>query len=222
MMAKSGEEKVAVKQPEATVTPFPTMNKPQKRFGWKKIAIGFTAAVVVSAGFNSFNSNFSEDEVHLGETYRGDVRRINNSDRSTKVRKPASVDKKKRAPRVERAKRYEPPKPRPRPSQERVRGRKQFRESERISHSYEDFEQMDIDDPRVREELSRDLAGEVLDQEMANDRIDQVDEHGEYMDNPEYEPSYSEADPQEMEPEYDDPEAQAIDEPRYEEISDFE
>jgi len=200
----------------ASVSQFPDIRK-KKSFSWKKISVAMGLVLAVSAVFNTLNTSSVDDLPQLGETFEDDTKRINNTDRATRIRKPASVSKKlkNRPERVKRAKRYEDRSDRP----NRVAPREErFREEERISHTYEDFENLDIEDPRVREELTRELAGEILNQ---NEENPPMDENGEYTDSPvynDYQDYPENAAPVDMpaqEPEY-------VEEPAYEEYSDFE
>ncbi|MBC77618.1 MAG: hypothetical protein CME64_16555 [Halobacteriovoraceae bacterium] len=203
----------------ATVAQFPQV-KAKKSFSWKKFSMAMGLVLVVSAAFNTFNSSSIDDSHQLGETFEGDTKRINNTDRGTRVRKPASVNKnkRKRPARVQRAKKYEDRSPR----NDRVKRNRpeRFREEERISHTYEDFENLDIEDPMVREELTRELAGEILNR---NEDNPPMDDNGEYTDSPDY-PDYPEEQdyPEELPPEQESREAEYQDEPAYEEYSDFE
>ena len=193
-----------------------------------------------------------KEQLSLGEAKETDVVRINNSDRSIPTKKPSQVERRPaqaEARRIGAPKRYQAParKPAvrripPRPSPRRAATRPApVRQPEpkhrRITHSHEDFENLDIEDPRVREELSRELAGDYYEDE-ANDPGYQ-DSQGEYLDDYQ-EPPIEDRDPYGRaapEPRYDDydqryPEDEyrqdpAYGEPQvheapYEELSDFE
>lgn len=201
-------------------------------------ATAAAALVAFSLIGYGLNQQFGANESLVGETELKDSRPINNSDRSLKKRTPASANK--RTPSSvapTRAKRYAPPAKRAGSARGKVQQRNQKRNNERISHTYEDFESVDIDDPKVRAELARELAGDYY--EDQNKDYEEHDAQGnypddEYRDDGYYEEPAQGADayddapsvqgyPAESDP-YDTPEP--MPEPReelpYEEYGDFE
>lgn len=191
-------------------------------------AIALIAAVFI---FGGGKEKSQEPKGSIGQSPVEDIRTIDNSDRSTTIRKPASAEK--AAPSPTRPKRYVPP---ARP----VRQRKVTRPSKRlpptrtqretrpkrITHTYEKFDNMDLDDPAVRDELSRDLAGQEDYYEERDQDYGVEDAEGNYpADNRYPEDRREENDDygrQEKRYPEDDAPYDRMEEPPYEEYSDFE
>ncbi|MEX0798438.1 MAG: hypothetical protein WD025_03290 [Bacteriovoracaceae bacterium] len=247
-------ENQSVSPPELNEQPGKIQNFLEK-VKWKYVTGAVFALLVIVGGFNAINGQFHQEAPALGETKKSDVKRINNGDRSvtpsaSPKRKPASVQKSRARVQSSRPARHEARSPIQNSRQKRAR--KPIRnKATRISHSYEDFENLDIEDPRVREELARELAGDYYDDERADQA--QMNGQGQYIDDYPEEPAPREGEPapREEEPyprddlrrEYDDPEyndrsneqypeetypedvdydSEAREVPPYEEVSDFE
>ena len=189
---KASEEKPA--EPKNTSVQFDETERPERRQRKTppKRAVQAAACVLLAAligGGIFLNGSGQNENERLGETATKDADRINNSERNLGKRRPASIPKaQKNQP--SRPKRYVPPKreqgkyvPR---SKEFKRGHKNERpDSERISHTYEDFESLDMDDPKVREELARELAGDYYEEQ--NKDYEDYDAQGNYPED-EYAP----------------------------------
>lgn len=154
-----------------------------KSIKWKYVA-GFFIFFLMSFGlFNTFNNKFNSNFDKTVEKANEDASKaVNNSDRSiatkkTIQRKPTRRMQAKR-PSV---KRYEPKRV---PAQSANKPRKTMRVKHRIEHTYDDYENLDIDDPQVREELSRELAGDYENEDDYNrdDYGDNYDNQNDYVD----------------------------------------
>lgn len=181
----------------------------KEKFNFKYIGIGTAAIILVFSAFNSFNASFNnESEIKsVGHEVKTEKTSINNTARN-EVKKTSSQKPKKK---IARARKYTPkptarkrqPTRRPASTRNNANRRKTYRQV----HKDERFEELDIDDPQVKEELTRELAGDTY-----GDEYEELsDEQRDFIERANQE-GFSEGDYDEM---------QARDN-QYEEISDFE
>ena len=164
--------------------------QPSSKTGFKIKFAAFALLACIIAGGIALNGTKSSAP-ELGETSQpSDSKRIDNSERAPRKRQPASTGSSLKIKRSQtktqptRARRYEPSRAERTPSSVAPRAQRQprrvpeNRQVKRITHTYEDFEAIDIDDPKVREELTRELAGDYYDDQ--GDGFDQTDSQGNY------------------------------------------
>lgn len=190
---------------------------------WKYVAGFFVFFIISFSAFNTFNNKFTShaDQMVTEAPKKVEQKSINNSDRSVATKKVV-----KKAP----TKRIQPKRYVPKKMAKKTKPKSRAYKPKKISHSYEDFENIDIDDPRVREELSRELAGDYGDEYVdepahddANDYVDDYEQERRQMDSRNMNDNYDNYDNQGDYPNdnYDNYDAGGQ-EPAYEEVSDFE
>jgi len=201
---------------------------------WKYVAGFFVFFVVSFSAFNTFNNKFSSNaDKMVSETVKADSNNIENTDRSVASKKIAKPKTKRIQPNKKAARRYVPHK-----AAHKVDDRKRVNpKPKRVSHSYDDFENIDIDDPRVREELSRELAGEYGDDyddgyDDSNEYVDDYEQEKREMVAPAVEPRYNDYPDEQRGQQYPDDrdggrqenydDGYDNNEPAYEEVSDYE
>lgn len=202
-----------------------------KAIKWKYVG-GFFIFFLMSFGlFNTFNNKFNSNfEASVEKKEKSSRKAINNTDRSVATKK---VPRKQPTKRIQ-AKRTQPKRYEPKRAPAKAAKKPRYMKiREKVTHSYEDYENIDIDDPRVRDALTRELAGEY---EEENDYYDDRDKdvrdvRDEYSNQNDYVDDY-EHERQQMEnadygndnyPEnnYDNQQYNDSD-PNYNEVSDFE
>lgn len=196
-----------------------------------KSKIKASAAVILiaaAAGGAILQGPWSKQDSRLGEVPAHDSKIINNTGRNLKTKAPVkhARDRMPASEHAQRPKRYVAP---AKTAESPKRSPK--RAKDRESHSYEDFESLNMEDPQVREELARELAGDF--ENAQNGDYPEYDHEGNYPEN-EYDreqypeprdPSQSEA-YEAQDPYTDEPEAYEQlppeEEAPYEEYGDFE
>jgi hypothetical protein len=144
----------------------------------------FAVIAFVSLSYLNYQSSSQNIDTGYAES-KVSPKQINNSQRRVKKRLPASVkDKKKTKPLQARAKRLAPPKIK-------------TSQTRRVIHTHEHPEQLNLDDPRVRDEIARDIAGdEYLDEQYnEEDIVEHYDEEPVPMNEPYVEPMPLDAEP---------------------------
>lgn len=152
-----------------------------------KIPAGFMVALVMALiGFNQFSGDDKAGQKLANGASKTEQRSINNESRKRgkSYRAPASIPKK--APKVNRtveAKR-KPARVKPKrfkPKVTRKRTRPEVQKIEKTDIFEKEIENIDINDPEVQEEITRQLAGEDgLDPEMLDERMDEFNEEDDY------------------------------------------
>ncbi len=135
---------------------FAFFDKIKEKINFKYVGGGTVALLILFTALNSFNSSFNSDSEIKQAKKEAKTKKasINNNARVTK-KKIA----RKKPTRIVRARKYQPkPQKRVRPTNRRPA---QTRKRKRQVHRDERFGVMDIDDPAVKEELTRELAGDT-------------------------------------------------------------
>ncbi len=133
--------------------------------GWK---YGMSASLVIVFAVMLFNSKKQIDFSRFQAEVPTSMRSINNSERTPTKRVPASVTpvkkvlKKKFVKKKNTIKRY-------RPVKKKVAFKKNFPPKRLEENFEEDVENIDIDDPEIQEELSRQIANQEDEQEYYDD-----------------------------------------------------
>lgn len=218
------EQNVAQKQQQADSDiidfklPQSELTNKIKSIKWKYVA-GFFGIFLLSFGvFNTFNNKFNSNfEANVEKKPVKSA--VNNSDRSVASKK---IVKRKPTKRIQ-AKRVQPKRYEAKPARKKHRTMK-IRHT--VEHMANDIENIDIDDPRVREELTRELAGDYENEDdYYNDRDDYNDaeeyandiaQEREQMDREDYGNDYPDDN------NYDNQQYDDQQDPAYQEVSDFE
>lgn len=151
---------------------------------FKTMAIGAVAVIFIALGALSLGGGEEKSSPEIGQSKTvKSSNQIDNSDRSTRVRKPASAAT-TASPR--QPKRYVPPKRKPTVSNSRntniERARRPRRPTRVTRRETDNFDDLNLDDPEVRRELSRELAGEEA-YEDERDPYGDNNSEGNYDDN---------------------------------------
>jgi hypothetical protein len=136
-------------------------DKVKDKVNFKYVGAGLVGIFVLFSAINSFNGSFNGDsEIKAAKNEVKTKEAGINNDARVEPKKIVRKAKPKTR-KVVRAKKYEP-KPTKRNYRPRTRTRRpaQANQRKRQVHTDERYEELDIDDPAVREELSRELAGE--------------------------------------------------------------
>jgi len=146
-----------------------------QKMNWKHYSAAFVTVIMIFTAFNSMDSTFSNKSDKLNNkkkiAVKSNRKSINNSQRNTAKRVPASITPTKKI----HAKKYRPIKRKAKRAPARRRAKRIYKKpNERVR--YEDYDQLDIDDPRVREELSRELASEVDRNDARDPRDREIDD----------------------------------------------
>lgn len=134
---------------------FSFLNNWVEKINFKYIGSGIIGLFVLFTALNSFNSSFNNDsEIQKTKKVVNTKKEsINNS-----ARRPKTSMAKKSPTKIVRAKKYRPkPQRRARPTRRPAQSQRKRRQV----HRDERFEVMDIDDPAIKEELTRELAGDT-------------------------------------------------------------
>lgn len=175
----SKKSKVKPVQFRSVESKFAFWDKIKETVNFKYVGGGVVVLLIAFTAMNSFNSSFNNDSEikHANKEIKTKKESINNSARVAKKQV-----KRNKPAKIARARKYQPkPQKRVRPTSRRPA---QSRRSKRETHTDDRFEVMDIDDPRVKEELTRELAGNTWDDEYEElsqeqrDFIERANEEG--------------------------------------------
>lgn len=135
----------------------------KERINWKYSSIGVVGVFVLFSVLNSFNSSFnnSNEDIKLQKTVQVKEEKVKVKPNQAQ-RKPAKVI---------RAKKYKPVK---RKQQSAVEKRRPVKTYKQV-HTDERYETVDIDDPNIKEELTRQLAGGYGEDELSPDEIEFIE-----------------------------------------------
>lgn len=136
---------------------FSFLNDLKEKLNIKYVSTGIVTVLVLFTAINSFNSSFNnKSEIQkTNKAAKSSKASINNSARTAKTK----VMPKSKPVKMARARKYQPKPqktfraPSRRPAQSRSRKRQ--------IHRNERYEELDIDDPALKEELTRELAGDT-------------------------------------------------------------
>lgn len=132
------------------------------KINWKYSTIGIVSVFVMFSVLNSYNSSFdnSNQDIKLQKTVKVE---------KEIVQQPANIERK--PAKVIRAKAYKPVKRKMPKTRSKTRPVKTYKEV----HADERYETVDIDDPNIKEELTRQLAGGYGEDELSPDEIEFIE-----------------------------------------------
>lgn len=152
-------------------------SKITEKINFKYVGASMVGIFVLFTAYNSFNGSFNEDSEIKPAKKQVQTKQasINNDSRTPK--KKVVRHAKAKPKKIARARKYEP-KPQ-RSYRKRTRSRKPAQDRRRQVHTDDRYDNLDIDDPAVREELKREIAadgyGDNFDENLTPEQIEFIE-----------------------------------------------